>query len=183
MVIRRPRLNRKMILTDCILLKFEIGDQEDANLLSAGEFPFIETSVRPISEGEPVYSYGYPLTVTGRDEKGEIFTHWSPRATSAIVSALIHGVSGYGGREIYAYVLDKPLNPGNSGGPVIATETGYAFAQCTSYQKLIIPQRIEKLGLSFPVELPSLDGYATSLFTLESIDWLLGDARISIHQG
>ena len=58
------------------------------------------------------------------------------------------------------YVLDKALNYGNSGGPIIAQDTGMCHAICTRFQPVFIPQQhlADKDG-NFPsVMIPSLYG-------------------------
>ncbi len=39
------------------------------------------------------------------------------------------------------YVLDKALNYGNSGGPIVAAETGRVHALCSRFQPVMVPSR------------------------------------------
>lgn len=153
---------------------------------------------RELDEGEPVYSYGYPLTAFGepillsleqlRDlklpveelvgpdgrklaDRGpwpehlkfSVMNHrLSPRTTSAIIAADIEyyntfDIQGENSTKNF-YVLDKALNYGNSGGPIIASETGRVYALCTRFQPVAIPQRSGET-----IVIPSLYGVVTRL--------------------
>jgi len=60
------------------------------------------------------------------------------------------------------YVIDKALNYGNSGGPIVVQETGRVVALCSRFQPVKIPQ-----GGDINVSIPSLYGVATSLKNIE----------------
>jgi serine protease Do len=87
----------------------------------------------------------------------------SPRTTSAIISSQIEYFNTIDPLQENSkrdfYVLDKALNYGNSGGPIIASETGYAHAICTRWQQVKIPQPQNRAS----VEIPSLYGIVTRL--------------------
>ena len=126
-------------------------------------FPYTKVSLRTLDEGEPVYAFGYPLPdaaleLDTEDVKFGTATH-RPRVTSAIVSSLRYE---YGplisGGDVLEYVLDKALNYGNSGGPILATQTGHVHAFCSRFQPVQIPQAAESA-----VMIPSLYGVAVRL--------------------
>src|SRR5262249_43498821 len=117
---------------------------------SADGFPFIPVTVAPVEEGEPVYAYGFPLSMTDEVHRmvpgvtsgpGVIGTSHQTRVTSAIVASAFqeHGPVRTSHDPI-RYVLDKPLNPGNSGGPIVRVESGEAFAVCHAFQTMAFPQ-------------------------------------------
>jgi hypothetical protein len=62
-------------------------------------------------------------------------------------------------------VLDKALNYGNSGGPVMATETGHVHALCSFFQPVKIPQEhLRQAGKRMPyIIVPSLYGVVANL--------------------
>ena len=62
------------------------------------------------------------------------------------------------------YVLDKALNYGNSGGPIVATNTGHAHGLCTKFQPLRVRQNHLKdiLGDKSVVLIPSLYSVVSS---------------------
>jgi len=61
--------------------------------------------------------------------------------------------------------LDKALNYGNSGGPIIASETGNVHAFCSRFQPVVIPQSHLKddKGSHLGVMIPSLYGVVSNL--------------------
>ena len=64
-----------------------------------------------------------------------------PRITSLIVSSTIANSNFNPKYYPDYYVLDKPFNAGNSGGPVIANETGKVYALCKGFQPMGIRQK------------------------------------------
>lgn len=72
------------------------------------------------------------------------------------------------------YVLDKALNYGNSGGPIVATETGRVHALCSHFQSVFVPQHHLKdtNGNPMQVMLPSLYGVVSSLSNRQILDLL-----------
>ncbi len=126
--------------------------------------------------GEPVYSFGYPLSTGAAKKNGGAIigtTQLSPRLTSAIVSSDLDKTnmlmtSG----DTQHYVLDKALNYGNSGGPIIAVETGYVHALCSRFQPVFVPQMhmANAKGECPVVMIPSLYGIVSSLRNQEVLD-------------
>ncbi len=89
-----------------------------------------------------------------------------PRTTSAVVaSSLVRDEPVRTPEDPIKYVLDKPLNFGNSGGPIVATETGHVHALCSGFQ--LMPLRQDNLrdanGNPLIVRVPSLYGIVSSL--------------------
>lgn len=114
-------------------------------LKSLNGFPFIEVELEEQEEGLPIYSFGYPLTTyevnKPSDDMQVGLTNYSARTTSAIIASSreYHGpVQSSSDPRFYA--IDKALNYGNSGGPIVVQETGKVFAICTHFQPVSIRQ-------------------------------------------
>ena len=156
--------------TDFALLKVDFPSNADrVHLKGRSEFPFIEISTRDLSEGEPVYSFGYPLPETkiivNTPDLIVGHTAHSPRVTSAIVASTLERTSIItSGADPKVYVLDKALNYGNSGGPILSTETGKVHAFCSRFQPVFIPQPHlqDREGRSLMIMIPSLYGIVSS---------------------
>ena len=156
--------------TDFALLKvdFEANAAKDW-LKGKTAFPFIEISTRELSEGEPVYSFGYPLPEARTSVAPEMkisVSELCPRVTSAIVSSTFERSKPVmSPQDPLYYVLDKALNYGNSGGPIVAVETGKVHALCSRFQHVIIPQHHlqDDKGRPMPVKIPSLYGVVSGL--------------------
>jgi serine protease Do len=151
------------------LFDFDLhSSQEDLKSLSG--FPHVEVSRRSLEEGEPVYAFGYPLPEGEIREAGEGIlvgtTTLRPRTTSAIVASTIEE-SGpiITSSDPLSYVLDKALNYGNSGGPILAEETGRVHAVCTRFQPVAIrqPHLRDEHGTELVIQIPSLYGVVSSL--------------------
>jgi len=160
---------------DIALLKVDFEKNSNKEWLNKKtEFPFIKVSTGHLEMGDEVYSFGYPLSSYGIIKPGELgYTKLSPRVTSAIISSNFDTNMGAGGPK--NYVLDKALNYGNSGGPIIATETGHAHAICSRFQPLVIPQQHLKdnNGNPIPIMIPSLYGVVSSFNDKEFIGVLM----------
>ncbi|MBF0320286.1 MAG: trypsin-like peptidase domain-containing protein [Nitrospirae bacterium] len=154
---------------DFALLKVDFA--ENANnvcLKGKNEFPFITVSTRHLKEGEPVYSFGYPLSESKSQNIGQMLIGQDilfPRVTSAIISSNIEQTSMVmtdNGPKVY--VLDKALNYGNSGGPIVSTDTGKVHALCSSFQPVLIPQlHLSNKTNLISIMIPSLYGIVSSL--------------------
>ncbi|MBI1325164.1 trypsin-like serine protease [bacterium] len=127
---------------DFALIKVDFNKnrhQEGFNHLQG--FPYLTVSRRVLAEGEDVFSFGYPLSTFNEitSNCGEISL--SPRTTSAIVSSLIDRTKTMRStKDPKIYVLDKALNYGNSGGPILASATGAVHAFCSRFQPVYVPQ-------------------------------------------
>ncbi len=152
---------------------FELNQVENP----LGIMPYLQISTRILEDGEPVYSYGYPLPFntplfpivqeeTGTASGGIMLQKRNPRTTSAIIAAR-EMVSLPNAKEAFvaSYVIDKALNFGNSGGPVISAETGNVFAFCRGFQPMLVPQEHLSADPKKPlfVKMPSLYSIVSSL--------------------
>ena len=134
-------------------------------------FPHVPVSRRDLDEGEPVYAFGYPLPDARLTVNNEVMTVGTvahkPRVTSAIVSSTIETTTMIMTEaQLRVYVLDKALNYGNSGGPILATETGQVHGFCSRFQPVLIPQghwQAPAAPADAFVMIPSLYGVVTSL--------------------
>jgi S1-C subfamily serine protease len=133
-------------------------------------FPFITVSVREMEEGEPVYAFGYPLSEATLEHQSEQMIIGSsalrPRVTSAIVSSTLEQTGLFmTDAHPRVYVLDKALNYGNSGGPIVAEETGRVHALCSRFQPVFVPQHhLQSPNGAVPaIMIPSLYGVVTRL--------------------
>ncbi len=156
--------------SDFALLKVDF--QANANkdwLRGRTNFPFIQVSIRDLEEGEPVYSFGYPLPEAWAKQLPQMTIGGSaicPRVTAAIVSsALEHTKMVMSTDGPRMYVLDRALNYGNSGGPIVAVETGNVHAFCSRFQEMYVPQPHLKDSSGQPLEIfmPSLYGIVSSM--------------------
>lgn len=149
---------------DLALLKVDFqANSTKSSLVGRTAFPFIEISTRELDEGEPVYSFGYPLSLSSVLVNNSAMTvgHTShcPRTTSAIVSATMDASQMVStSNDPQVYVLDKALNYGNSGGPIVASESGNVHAFCSRFQPVFIPQNHLKNQAGFvpSIWIPSL---------------------------
>ncbi len=155
---------------DFALLKVDFAaNKNKAWLVGKNEFPYIGVSTRQLDEGEPVYSFGYPLPDSFVKKMGTVTvgsTSLRPRVTSAIVSSTIYETNMVMSvADPQVYVLDKALNYGNSGGPIVSSETGRVHALCSRFQPVFIPQSHIKDsdGNPLAVMIPSLYGVVSSL--------------------
>lgn len=118
-----------------------------------------------------MYAFGYPLNYTEAwttDDGGQslgLVSH-RPRVTSAIVASTLDlsGPVSWPGPPTQ-YVLDKALNRGNSGGPIVAQDTGRVHALCSRFQPMMEPQHhLKEPGKPMPfIRIPSLYGVVASL--------------------
>jgi len=163
--------------TDFALLKVDFDANKNNKCLSGrSDFPHLTVSIRELEEGEPVYSFGYPLSessllVSSPGMSIGYLAH-SPRVTSAIVASTMEATALVSGPDhVKVYVLDKALNYGNSGGPIVAVETGHVHALCSRFIPVVIPQSHLPDGNGQPTQIvvPSLYGVVSSLANTEVI--------------
>jgi len=120
-------------------------------------FPHVTVSRRDLDEGEPVYAFGYPLGA-GKVVVDTWDHGWGidppTTVTSAIVSSTLEEqgmiiVSG----QARTYVLDKALNYGNSGGPILAEATGHVHAWWSRFNQSSFPNHTSRTQMVNPPEL------------------------------
>jgi serine protease Do len=152
--------------SDIAVLKVDLGrNRTKAWLADREEFPSLLVGSDALDEAEPVYAFGYPLggaTVERQQDAIVGTTTLRPRTTSAIVASTLEADNPVRRPDDpITYVLDKALNYGNSGGPIIATGTGRVHAVCTRFQPVAVPQA--HLGTDVYVQVPSLYGVVSAL--------------------
>jgi serine protease Do len=165
---------------DFALLRVDFAQNARAHFLQGRQgFPFLNVSNRVLDWGEPVYSFGYPLSqfqITQQDPGITVgTTSLSPRVTSAIVSSTMDFSRHVAfDNDPKTYVLDKALNYGNSGGPIISTQTGNVHALCSRFQPVRVPQPHLRGpgGGDVSIQIPSLYGVVSSLHNPEILQLL-----------
>lgn len=155
---------------DVALLKVDFEKNAEKEWLKLRrDFPHLKPSARELDDGEEVYAFGYPLSSSSvQANSGMVVgdTALCPRVTSAIVSAKLDQTRMvWTDADPTIYVLDKALNYGNSGGPIVATETGHVHALCSRFQPVGVPQpHLRGPDGSIPqVVIPSLYGVVSRL--------------------
>ena len=155
---------------DFAILKVDFaGNSSKEWLKHRSDFPYIRVSTRQLEMGEPVYSFGYPLSSARAQNLGHVTigsSTLSPRVTSAIVASDFDRTDMImTGADPQHYVLDKALNYGNSGGPIVSTDTGHVHALCSRFQPVCVPQPHLKdaRGNLLRIMIPSLYGVVSSL--------------------
>lgn len=156
---------------DFALLKLDFGRNSNKEYLKGRTgFPHLVVSSRQLDEGEPVYSFGYPLSTYGlvRSDPNIVVGHasHSPRTTSAVIASTMDvQLMMSSSSDPQVYVLDKALNYGNSGGPIVAVDTGKVHALCSQFQPMQVPQPHlqNKDGQNLVIIIPSLYGIVSSL--------------------
>lgn len=169
-MVQNLRLDWVDAATDLAILRADFAPNAAKEWLKGRSgFPWIQISSRQLDVGEPVYAFGYPLSHMVVGQRPDIVIgeyKLSPRVTSAIVSADIEATKmATTNADVRMYVLDKALNYGNSGGPIIASETGNVHAVCRQFQPLLVRQEhLEQPGgAQIWVFMPSLYGVTSSL--------------------
>jgi serine protease Do len=168
---QHPELVEFLPEIDVALLRVDWEKNKEKKWLkSRSAFPYIKPSAAELEEGEAVYAFGYPLsdgTIHRQDEQVTMgSSSLRPRVTSAIVSSTLEQTAVFmTGAEPKVYVLDKALNYGNSGGPIVSVETGYVHALCSRFQPVFVPQpQLKNADGTMPfIMVPSLYGVVTRL--------------------
>lgn len=163
---------------DLALLKVDFSKNSDHPLLK-GRLGFFHLDIEfsDYLDGTPVYSYGYPLPkveIQGGNGVSLGIESLCPRVTSAIISSHHDVIGPFIGEELPKwYVIDKALNYGNSGGPIIITGTGKVIAACCLFQPVSIPQQ-QKISIT----VPSLYSICSSLANIKDDLRSLVDTKI-----
>lgn len=178
-ILRWPELVFEDETSDVAVLRVSLERNKTKEWLDGRNgFPFVQIGTRLLDVGEPVCAFGYLLGSAEVEEaKGALVgtTTLAPRVTSAIVASTVENVGPVvTNADAAFYVLDRALNDGNSGGPIIATETGHAHAVCTTFQPMGIPQAhlAAEGGKPIAVLVPSLYGVVASLANQAVVDFL-----------
>lgn len=158
---------------DIALLKVNFEKNSNNPLLTNKTgFDYLDIDFEDCLDGTPVYSYGFPLPKVNLSEikikQGTAtltlgLEYLCPRVTSAIISSHYDAIGPIRSEALPKwYVIDKALNYGNSGGPIICSETGRAIAVCARFQPVSIPQM-----QNVRVSVPSLYSIASSLANIK----------------
>ena len=152
---------------DIALLKVNLEKNINNPLLTNKTgFNYLDIDFEDCLDGTPVYSYGFPLPevqIKGNEQLLIGLEFLCPRVTSAIISSHYDAIGPIRSKALPKwYVIDKALNYGNSGGPIILTETGKVIAVCARFQPVSIRQ-----ATNISVTVPSLYSIASSLTNME----------------
>lgn len=130
---------------DIALLKADFEENKEKAFLQGKDcFDYLEIDFNEHIEGTPVYSYGFPLPMVKykKTEGMQTCFEWiSERTTSAIISSTRDNFGPIiTDRNPKYYVIDKALNYGSSGSPLVLSETGKVISICSRFQPVGIPQ-------------------------------------------
>ena len=164
---RGVKIVKDWINFDLVLLKADFSKSERQDFFKKSDcFYYVDIDFNVIPEGTNVYAFGYPLPKFKMSEQPKVtygFYYCCPRTTSAIISShydTIGPIFSPGFPKFY--VIDKALNYGNSGGPIIVENNGKAISVCVRFQPTMIPQ-----NQSSHIIIPSLYGITSSLKNIE----------------
>lgn len=122
--------------------------------------PYISVSNQLLPEGEAVYTFGYPLSTTifSEDVKfGQAV--FCPRVTSAVIASIvIVTATPIDPNQEPDYLLDRAAVSGNSGGPVVRSETGAVHGLIRSCLPVFEgqPDLEKKLGSPTSIRIPNV---------------------------
>jgi S1-C subfamily serine protease len=165
-----PELVRTWPEFDLALLKCDFGrNAEKAWLQGRSTFPYLKLEFQQQEDGTQVYSFGFPLPPPPQfqelDGMSVGFAGIGPRVTSAVIASSVWATQQimFEGQPRF-YVIDKALNYGNSGGPLVLQESGRAIGVAIQFQPVYVRQ--DDAGKSV-VMVPSLYGKVSSLRNIE----------------
>ena len=171
--IQHIELIQKWPKFDLALLKadFEFNTKDGKEFFQDLEaFTYLEIDFEDQTEGTPVYAFGFPLSKVNKKDLDKVklaFEIFSPRTTSAIIASrysYIGWARGSGDAKFYA--IDRTLDFGNSGGPIILSETGNVFAVCIEFQPTIIRQ--PQISPDMIIKIPANYGIISSLSNIKN---------------
>lgn len=177
-LVKGAKLIKKWEKFDLALLKAEFNENNQREYFKErSDFPFLDIDYSDQEEGTPVYSFGYPLPKSyfrniPIQDKGSIILGVmtiSPRITSSIISSKIDYIRPIcSSSDPKCYVIDKALNKGNSGGPIILSENGKVISVCIELQTQSIPLP-NKTPNNIPnsINIPSLYCITSSLQNIQ----------------
>ena len=150
---------------DIALLKADLQENSKMSYFKdRKEFPYIDIDFNDHFEGEEVLTFGFPLPKAAVQDNENIkigLIEFSPRFTSAIISSTVESFKPVRtSNDPKFYVIDKALNYGNSGGPVLIRSSNRAISICVRFQ----PQQMKDSGIN----VPSLYGITSSLQNIQS---------------
>jgi hypothetical protein len=153
---------------DVVLLKADFENNKNRHGFEGKTgFDYLDVDYGIAPVGTEILSYGFPLSDTNisiGDPVSFVLHQYSPRLTSAIISSHQEYIGPvFSPESPKYYVIDKALNYGNSGGPIVIRETGKAISVCIKFQ----PVDIQQSENSF-VTIPSLYSVSSPLRNIET---------------
>ncbi|MGD0071639.1 MAG: serine protease [Candidatus Bathyarchaeia archaeon] len=153
---------------DIVLLKADFEENKNRHGFEGKTgFDYLEVDYDIAPIGTDVFSYGFPLSnthVRAGSPVTFVLHHYSPRLTSAMISAHHEYIGpAFSPESPKYYVIDKALNYGNSGGPIVVKETAKVISVCIKFQPVDIQQ-----GENSYVTIPSLYSVSSPLRNIEA---------------